>query len=227
MLCGSLFPTSWYASNVIISACRLGIDDAELDSGSDDDDDNEEFAEQGVVSTGESSDSVDDSWDRPGPSGLQNTGCSSEGTPLQDDGYEASSCSNSEHAPQEDPPVLSSEMDNGENENVDQKCETKEDSLPVKVEGENNEMNERPETVNGGVGEENTGSNEQASVGDSSGENGKDVSEEGERSAPSEQQQQHPATTEGSTQEVSLKLWGWCTVEPCLMDTPQQRTPTL
>ena len=191
---------------MIISACRLGIDDAELDSGSDDDDDDddeeeeEEFAEQGVVSTGESSDSVDDSWDRPGPSGLQNTGCSSEGTTLQDDGYKvASSCSNSEHVPREDPPVLSPEMDNGENESVVQKCDSKEDSLPVKVEGE---MDKTPETVNGSVGEEKTGSDEPASVGDSSGENSKEVLEEGERSASSEQQQ-YPVTTEVSTQEVS------------------------
>ena len=193
---------------MIISACRLGIDDAELDSGSDDDDDDdddeeeeeEEFAEQGVVSTGESSDSVDDSWDRPGPSGLQNTGCSSEETTLQDDGYKvASSCSNSEHAPREDPLVLSPEMDNRENESVDQKCDSKEDSLPVKVEGE---MDKTPETVNGSVGEEKTGNDEPASVGDSSGENSKEVLEEGERSASSEQQQ-YPVTTEVSTQEVS------------------------
>ena len=188
---------------MIISACRLGIDDAELDSGSDDDDDDEEeeeeeeFAEQGVVSTGESSDSVDDSWDRPGPSCLQNTGCSSEGTTLQDDGYKVAS--SSEHAPREDPPVLSPEMDNGENESVDQKCDSKEDSLPVKVEGE---MDKTPETVNGSVGEEKTGSDEPASVGDSSGENSKEVLEEGERSASSEQQQ-YPVTTEVSTQEVS------------------------
>ena len=52
MLCGSLFPTSWYASNMIISTCVLEIDDAELDSGSDDDDDddNEEFTKQVVIS---------------------------------------------------------------------------------------------------------------------------------------------------------------------------------
>ena len=50
MLCGSLFPTSWYAKYMIVSTCMLGVDDAELDSGSDDDDDNEEFAKQGVVS---------------------------------------------------------------------------------------------------------------------------------------------------------------------------------
>ena len=143
---------------------------------------------------------MDDSWDRPGPSGLQNTGCSSEGTTLQDDGYKvASSCSNSEHAPREDPPVLSPEMDNGENESVVQKCDSKEDSLPVKVEGE---MNKTPETVNGSVGEEETGSDEPASVGDSRGENSKEVLEEGERSASSEQQQ-YPVTTEVSTQAVS------------------------
>ena len=35
------------------------------------------------------------------------------------------------------------------------------------------------------------------------------MSEEGERNAPSVQQQ-YPVTTEGSTQEVSLKLWWWC-----------------
>ena len=209
-----------YASDMIVSTYRLGIDDAELDSGSDDDDDDEEFAEEGMVSTGESSDNVDDSWDRPGPSGLQNMQCSSEGTTLQDDG--PSTCSNSEHDPREDPPVLSQEVDNGGKERVDQECETKEDVLPVKGETvTSNEMNKRTETVNESVSEENRGSNEPASVGGSSGENigsnepasvggssgknDKETSEKEEGNTPSVHQQ-YPKATEGCTHEVSLKL---------------------
>ena len=210
-----------YASDMIVSTYRLGIDDAELDSGSDDDDDDdEEFAEEGMVSTGESSDNVDDSWDRPGPSGLQNMQCSSEGTTLQDDG--PSTCSNSEHDPREDPPVLSQEVDNGGKESIDQECETKEDVLPVKGETvTSNDMNKRTETVNESVSEENRGSNEPASVGGSSGENtgsdepasvddgsgknDKETSEKEEGNTPSVHQQ-YPKATEGCTHEVSLKL---------------------
>ena len=214
-----------YASDMIVSTYRLGIDDAELDSGSDDDDEEEEFAEEGMASTGESSDNVDDSWDRPGPSGLQNMQCSSEGTTLQDDG--PSTCSNSEHDPREDPPVLSQEVDNGGKESIDQECETKEDVLPVKGETvTSNEMNKRTETVNESVSEENrgsnepasvegssggnTGSDEPASVEGSSGENDKEAPEKEEGNTPSVYQQ-HPKTTEDSTHEVSLKLW-WCIV---------------
>ena len=226
-----------YASDMIVSTCRLGIDDAELDSGSDDDDDDdEEFAEEGMVSTGESSDNVDDSWDRPGPSGLQNMQCSSEGTTLQDDG--PSTCSNSEHDPREDPPVLSQEVDNGGKERVDPECETKEDVLPVKGgTATSNDMNKRTETVNESVSEENRGSNEPASVGGSSGENtgsnepasvggssgentgsdepasvddgsGKNDKETSEKEEGNTPSvhQQYPKATEGCTHEVSLKL---------------------
>ena len=186
----SCIPSEFSVLTVVTSVCnarthRLGLDEAELDSDESSGIEDENGVESAASrsSGGGSPDSMHGSGDGPGPSGLQNVGCSSQEM-LRDNnphGGDYSNTSSPEPGDGEDLPILLPAKTERETDEVEDKSERMD--VEVRAEIETEEI-KRPEIVV----EEKVGSDGRASAENNSGENGE---EESKRSSPSVQEQEN------------------------------------